>query len=339
MVRTFSAQGVNCPTVMKTVRLLRSFLLLTITMAIGHGQQLAILDIAPVEIPETDALTLSEHFREVVSSKIGESIIPIEKVREVLLGDKVNNRWCAEEWCAREVGELLGVEKVIVSSIWKDGELYKLNGKLVAMEDTLLEKEHTFNFAGEEESLIPEVEVMAYELLSKQMPQELLLQHQYIDERSLALQGITEKKTRLTATLLSTAVPGLGQIYLKRKLWGGLWMATQLSLGAATLNQYLSYKDSYDEFYVFEDLYQASTDVDTIFAYRNEMLKTYDNTKTFIDQRKQLTQIIFSLWALNILQANIMSPSTEEILKDISIRFSHNPYNRQSQLRLTFTIE
>ena len=116
-------------------------------------------------------------------------------------------------------------------------------------------------------------------------------------------------------------------------------MATQLSLGAATLNQYLNYKDSYDEFYEFEDLYQASTDVDEIFTYRNDMLRTYDNTKTFIDQRKQLTQIIFSLWALNILQANIMSPSTEEILKDISIRFSHNPYNRQSQLRLTFTIE
>ncbi|SVC05195.1 uncharacterized protein METZ01_LOCUS258049, partial [marine metagenome] len=192
---------------------------------------------------------------------------------------------------------------------------------------------------GEEESLIPEVEVMAYELLSKPMAQELQLQHQYIDERSLALQGITEKKTRLTATLLSTAVPGLGQLYLKRKLWGGLWMVTQLSLGAATLNQYLNYKDSYDEFYVFEDLYQASTDVDEIFTYRNDMLRTYDNTKTFIDQRKQLTQIIFSLWALNILQANIMSPSTEEILKDISIRFSHNPYNRQSQLRLTFTIE
>ncbi|SVD51366.1 uncharacterized protein METZ01_LOCUS404220, partial [marine metagenome] len=85
---------------MKTVRLLRSFLLLTTAFAIIHGQQLAILDIAPVEIPETDALTLSEHFREVVSSKIGESIIPIEKVREVLSGDKVNNRWCAEEWCA-----------------------------------------------------------------------------------------------------------------------------------------------------------------------------------------------------------------------------------------------
>ena len=339
MARTFSAHDVNCPTVMKTVRLYQSFLLLIIALAIGQGQQLAILDIAPLEIPETEVLTLSEHFREIVSSKIGESIIPIEKVREVLSVDKVNNRWCAEEWCAREVGELLGVEKVIVSSIWKDGELYKLNGKLVAMGDTLLEKEYSFNFAGEEESLLPEVEVMAYELLSKQVPQELQLQHQYIDERSLALQGITEKKTRLTATLLSTAVPGLGQLYLKRKLWGGLWMATQLSLGAATLNQYLNYKDSYDEFYAFEDLYQASTDVDTIFAYRNDMLRTYDNTKTFIDQRKQLTQIIFSLWALNILQANILSPSTEEILKDISIRFSHNPYNRQSQLRLTFTIE
>ena len=324
---------------MKTVRLPRSFLLLTIALAIGHGQQLAILDIAPVEIPETDALTLSEHFREVVSSKIGESIIPIEKVREVLSGDKVNNRWCAEEWCAREVGELLGVEKVIVSSIWKDGELYKLNGKVVVMADTSVEKEHTFNFAGEEESLIPEVEIMAYELFSKQIPQELQFQHQYIEERSLALQGITERRTRLRATLLSTAVPGLGQLYLKRKLWGGLWMATQLSLGAATLNHYLNYKDSYDEFYVFEDFYKASTNVDSIFSYRNQMVRTYDNAKTSIDQRKQLTQIIFSLWALNILQANIMSPSTEEILREISIRFSHNPYNRQSQLRLTFTIE
>ncbi|HIB95051.1 MAG TPA: hypothetical protein EYO70_00685, partial [Candidatus Marinimicrobia bacterium] len=99
---------------MKSVQVHRSFLLLVLALSLSHGQQLAILDIAPVEIPETDALTLSEHFREVVSSKIGESIIPIDKVREVLSGDKVNNRWCAEEWCAREVGELLGVEKVIV---------------------------------------------------------------------------------------------------------------------------------------------------------------------------------------------------------------------------------
>ena len=324
---------------MKSVQVHRSFLLPVLALSLSHGQQLAILDIAPVEIPETDALTLSEHFREVVSSKIGESIIPIDKVREVLSGDKVNNRWCAEEWCAREVGELLGVEKVIVSSIWKDGELYKLNGKVVVMADTSVEKEHTFNFAGEEESLIPEVEVMAYELFSKQMPQELQFQHQYIEERSLALQGITERRTRLRATLLSTAVPGLGQLYLKRKLWGGLWMATQLSLGAATLNHYLNYKDSYDEFYVFEGFYQASTNVDSIFSYRNQMVRTYDNAKTSIDQRRQLTQIIFSLWALNILQANIMSPSTEEILREISIRFSHNPYNSETQLRLTFTIE
>ncbi|HIO35838.1 MAG TPA: hypothetical protein EYN21_01835 [Candidatus Marinimicrobia bacterium] len=324
---------------MKSVQVHRSFLLLVLSLSLSHGQQLAILDIAPVEIPETDALNLSEHFREVVSSKIGENIIPIDKVREVLSGDKVNNRWCAEEWCAREVGELLGVEKVIVSSIWKDGELYKLNGKVVVMADTTVEKEHTFNFAGEEESLIPEVEVMAYELFSKPVPQDLQFQHKYINERSLALQGITEKKTRLKAVLRSTALPGLGQVYLNKKLWGATWFLTELYFGAITLEQYQNYVVAFEDCNDFQDMYTAATNVDSVLYFRSEVLRTYAEVEKAIAGRKKLTNIGLAFWALNIFHAYRSSPSTQQILDDISFRFSHNPLTRESHLRLSFALD
>ena len=218
------------------------------------AQQLAVLDIAPIEITEDNALTLSKHFREVISVKLGEASMPPEAIRKVLLGDKVNNRWCAEEWCGKEVGELLNAEKVVVSSVWKDDEMYRINGLLIEMSSDSVTQSHQFNFVGEEASLFTEVEVMAYQLFGKPMPPELSRQHEYISERSLALQGIIERRTRLTATLLSTAVPGLGQFYLKRFLWGGLWFGTELALGSAALTHYITWRNAYGDFFEFEDM-------------------------------------------------------------------------------------
>lgn len=310
-----------------------------IMLSITPAQQIAILDIAPVEIPEDDALTLSDHFREVISSKIGESPMPPEIIREVLAGDKVNNRWCAEEWCGKEVGQLLNAQKVIVSSIWKDDEIYRINGLLIEMDSDSVTQIHQFDFSGEHESLLTEVEIMAFSLFNKPFTEELKFQHQYINERSLALQGITEKRMRLSATLLSTAFPGLGQLYLKRKIWGGIWIGTQVVLGSAALKQYLTWHKAYDDFYEFEELYLASTNVSEISDYRNEMLRNYDIAKKSIDRRKDFTQTIFILWGLNIMQSYYMSPSTDEILEKISVRFSHNPLNNEFQLRFSFAIK
>ena len=302
------------------------------------SQQLAVLDIAPLEISDETILTLSEQFREIISAKIGRDIIPAESVRDILEGDKVNNRWCAEEWCGKEIGGLLNAEEVIVSSIWKDDEIYRIKGLLINIESDTVTNSHEFDFSGEEESLFNEVEYMAYVILNIPQPPEVQRQHEYIDEKSLALQGITEKRTRLKATLLSTAVPGLGQYYLKNKLTGGAWLSTQLILGSFALSEYLTWKDSYDEYYQYEDLYLTSTDVNDIDNYRNEMIKTYDLAKSSINERKKITNIISSLWILNIFHAYLISPSTDEILDDISIRFSHHHIKNEFQLRLILAL-
>ncbi len=264
--------------------------------------------------------------------------MPPEAIRTVLLGDKVNNRWCAEKWCGEEVGKLLNAEKVIVSSVWKDDEMYRINGLLIEMSSDSVTQSHQFNFVGEEASLFTEVEVMAYQLLSKPMPPELSRQHEYISERSLALQGITERRTRLTATLLSTAVPGLGQFYLKRFLWGGIWFGTELALGSAALSHYITWRNAYRDFFEFEDMYLASTDVIEIENYRNEMLDSYDVAKNAIYRRKEISQIITALWVLNIIHAYFISPSTEEILQEIEVKFAHDPIRREFQLRFAIAI-
>ncbi len=331
--RRFSGQDVNWP-VVKVSHLgnrtlpnlhVAAGLLSQLLLSALFAQQLAVLDIAPIEISEEDALTLSKHFREVISVKIGEASMPPESIRKVLSGDKVNNRWCAEEWCGKEVGELLSAEKVVVSSVWKDEEIYRINGLLIDTAKDTVAQTHKFDFAGEEASLFTEVEVMAYQLFGKPMPPDLSRQHQYITERSLALQGITERRTRLTATLLSTAVPGLGQFYLKRIIWGGTWLGTELALGSTALSHYIDWRDAYGDFFEFEEMYLASTDVVEIEDYRNEMLRTYDVAENAINQRKKTTRIIASLWVLNILHAYLISPSTEEILEEIEVRYAPEP--------------
>ncbi len=302
------------------------------------SQGLAVLDIAPLDISDEKILTLSEQFREVISTKIGREIMSAESVQKILEDDQVNNRWCAEEWCGKEIGGLLKAEETIVSSIWKDDKIYRIKGLLINIESDSVTISHEFDFAGEEESLFNEVEYMAHVLLSTSQPPEIQRQHEYIDEKSLALQGITEKRMRLKATLLSTVVPGLGQYYLKNKLTGGAWLSTQLILGSFALSEYLTWRDSYDDYYRYEDLYLTSTDVNDIENYRNEMIKTYDLAKSSIKDRKKITNIISSLWILNILHAYLISPSTDEILNDISIRFSHHHITNEFQLRLILAI-
>ena len=80
------------------------------------SQGLAVLDIAPLDISDEKILTLSEQFREVISTKIGREIMSAESVQKILEDDQVNNRWCAEEWCGKEIGGLLKAEEIIVSS-------------------------------------------------------------------------------------------------------------------------------------------------------------------------------------------------------------------------------
>ncbi|MBF89981.1 MAG: hypothetical protein CMG75_10110 [Candidatus Marinimicrobia bacterium] len=303
-----------------------------------RSQQLIVLDIAPLNITDEYILILSDHFREIISTKLDKQIMPVETIREVLSQDKVNNRWCAEKWCAKEIGKLISEEEVIVSSIWKDQNIYRIKGSLVNINSDTVTNWHEFNFAGEDSSLFNEVEYMAYKIFNKSSPPEIQNKHDFINERSLALQGITEKNTRLKATLLSTAVPGLGQYYLKKKVVGGVWLSAQLILGSLALREYIIWRNSYKNFYEFEDLYLTSTDVSDIENYRNAMITTYDLAKSSIIQRQQYTNIISGLWLLNIFHAYVISPSTEKILEDISIKFSHKQTTNEFQLRLILAL-
>ena len=68
------------------------------------------------------------------------------------------------------------------------------------------------------------------------------------------------------------------------------------------------------------------------------MITTYDLAKSSIIQRQQYTNIISGLWLLNIFHAYVISPSTEKILEDISIKFSHKQTTNEFQLRLILAI-
>lgn len=167
---------------------------------------------------------------------------------------------------------------------------------------------------GEIESLPTEVRVLAFQLFEIPLPPDLQSDHDGIMEHSEDLQGITAARKRMTAVIRSTIFPGLGQLYLEKKLLGIGLLATQVTLGTSIVINYLDYSTAYDETLASYQLYQEETDVDLILQYKDDAKSSYRRAATAIQQRKTFTNVALLLWLGNIYHAyrSVTIPDTAE---------------------------
>ena len=298
-----------------TVRLTTVLIILISFLASQEGDGTAVaLDLVPRGITEDQSAVLTKIFREQIEDIGRVTLIEREKMIQLLATEGTLPRWCAAEWCAVEVGRLLGAEKVVAGYVEKEGIRFSLGGIVVASESGDVISMTAIEFVGEMESLTAAVKVLAYQLFETALPPDLRSEHHEIMQHSEDLQGITNARKRMTAVIRSAIFPGLGQLYLEKKFLGLGLLATQVTLGAAIVTHYSRYSTAYDETVASYQLYQEETDVDLILQYKDDAKVSFKQAETAIQQRKTFTNVAFLLWLGNIYHAyrSVSIPNTAE---------------------------
>ena len=81
---------------------------------------------------------------------------------------------CTSAECAAEIGALLGVQKMITGSFGKIGNTYTIEARMFAVETGQTQKTVSKTYKGEVDGLLPQIQIVAWELVGIQPPADLL---------------------------------------------------------------------------------------------------------------------------------------------------------------------
>lgn len=273
-----------------------------------------VLDLVPMGISEEETAVLTQIFRDRIEAIGRVDLIQESRMRQLLASEHTLPRWCAEAWCAAEVGRLLQAGRAVAGFLETDGIWFRGLAMVVNPESEETIKRQAFAFRGEIESLPTEVEVLAYGLFDVTVPPELQQKHDAVIKHSEDLQGITAARQRLKAVIRSAIFPGWGQLYLGKWLPGLGLVATQLALGGGMFSQYSAYRTAFDETTRFYDLYKQETNVELILEHKNNARRTFKEAELAIQYRKALTNAAVVVWLWNIYHAykSVKIPDTAE---------------------------
>ena len=133
-------------------------LLLLITFSVfGFGQEkifIAILDFQPKGLSTIEAEILSEKLRqEVVASNFFE-VVDRGNMDSILKEQEFSLSGCTSNECVVEIGQLLGVEKIMAGTVGKFGNLFTISLSLTNIETGKLEKNAGYEVSGNIENML-----------------------------------------------------------------------------------------------------------------------------------------------------------------------------------------
>ena len=132
-------------------------LLLIILQSWVYGQDLenvAVLDLSPEGISDSEARILSSKLRsEAVKSKLFD-VIDRGNMDAILKEQSFQLSGCTTGECVVEIGQLLGVQKIISGTVGKFGSIYIINISLTNIETGKIEKQIDYELQGVVELLL-----------------------------------------------------------------------------------------------------------------------------------------------------------------------------------------
>ncbi len=160
------------------MRAFMSALVLQIALPVTAGAQdketVAILDFEGRGISQLEAQTLTDRFTSELASTNAMILVERNQMNEILDEQGFQQSGCTSAECAAEVGALLGVQHMIAGSFGKLGTSYTIDAKMFSVESGKTEKTVSATYKGEIDGLLTEIEILAWELMNLNPPQELL---------------------------------------------------------------------------------------------------------------------------------------------------------------------
>lgn len=240
---------------------------------------------------------------------------------DILNEDSTLYNKCYDLNCAVETGRLLHTERVVMGSIVKNDSQFELEAALISVEMEEILRTRNRNYNGELDGLESEVDSLVLDLFEDEINPEIYASRFLITDEGLIPAEVVDDEFevkyinhRLRAMLLSSLMPGAGQIYSERKRSGYGFMGSWGMLGVLLGYNYYQYTTAKDNANALYAKYQESNEPEWVLQYRSDILVEEKAMHKHNNNLKALRNIGYLLWTANMIHTWNVAPETTIIL-------------------------
>lgn len=318
----------------------------TKVVSVKTGNQLSVLRFEGRSISDPLTEFLTEEFRQTIRE------LDIFQVQDSGLTYEVDifyprnkDYWaCWSKECAIDLGKRLNVNYVMAGNIQeKEKNDFLISGRLFSIDMQTMVNEFEFNSSGLTDSLLLEMKKMAYNISGLPIPDTLSVG---TDTTEVLTTGDINRKrdwfklpqipTKIKALMMSTALPGSGQIWVQRKYPGYGFMGTEATLGMAALISYIQYDKAWGGFEENYNAYKNGTDPRLLETLRPRVIQYAADTRKYNSLMRNIRNIAASIWIVNMVHAYLIAPSDDYFDGEYFFDLEYNPDVNQVQFNINF---
>jgi len=294
----------------------------------------AVLDFEPRGITTLEAQTLTDRFSTELANTNAATLVQRRAMNEILTEQGMNTGDCTSDECAAEIGALLGVKYMINGAIGKVGDTYTIDAKMFDVGSGAAVRTKSKTYTGAVDGLITEIELLAWDIMDLQPPKSLYQKKKGIPQTVVT--APPKGKSRFGALVRSTFIPGMGQFYSNRKLWGWVWLTSEVAVGTLAYLEYSKYQTAYNDYNRLMTDYHSATDPQVIADLRNKATTTHKDMTTANDQLTTLLYAVGGIWVTNMVHALITGPKELSSTEHTQVELAYNRTLQQPQLKVSF---
>ncbi|MBL7013826.1 MAG: hypothetical protein ISR83_05370 [Candidatus Marinimicrobia bacterium] len=320
-----------------------------ITKAISYksDNQLAVLPFEGRNISDPLTSFVTEEFRNAVRSlKIYQVQDNDITERLEIYTPKSKTYWnCWSVGCAIDRGRKLGVNYVIVGNVEEKEDAYFINGRLFSVDLETLVNEFSLSSFSDADSLLLELKKLAYQVSGLPVPDTLGLDSDTTRVDDLSLNKNKSRFTlpkipsKIKALIMSTALPGTGQLWSKKRYSGYGFMSTEATLGLAALISYYQYDQKWGNFQENYDAYLKGTDPHTLLEYRPQIVQYAKESNQYNSYMKQIRSVAIPIWIINMVHAYIVAPNDDFFDGEFFFDIEYDPNVNQVKTGFSIPLE
>ena len=319
---------------------------ITKSVSLKTGNQLAVLEFEGWAVSEPLTEFITEEFRKTVRD------LKIFQVQDrgitnqlKIFKPRKKDYWaCWSEECAIDLGRHLGVNYVIAGNIQKKGDdEFLIKGRLFSVDMETLLNEFAMSSSGITDSLLLEMKKIAYNVSGLPVPDTLSVG---TDMSQVATTEDIKRKrqwiqlppipSKIKALMMSTALPGSGQIWAERKYPGYGFMGTEATLGIAAFIAYYQYDKAWGGFQETYIAYQSETDPHELMELRPQIIQYAADSRKYNALIKNIRSVGLSIWAVNMVHAYLVAPNDDFFDGEYFFDLEYKPDVNQVQFNINF---
>ena len=214
---------------------------------------------------------------------------------------------------------MLDVNYVIAGNIQnKSDKEFMINARVFSVDMETMANEFALSSKAINDSLLLEMKKLAYSVSGLPIPDTLsvgsdtsqvaILDRNIVKRKWIKLPPIPGK---IKSLLMSTVLPGSGQLWSNKKYPGLGFMGTEATLGLAALIAFSKYNKAWSGFQDTYSSYRDGTDPHDLLVMRPQITQYAEDTRKYNLFMKNIRYVGLSIWTVNMIHAYLVGPDDD----------------------------